>query len=217
MKYFIVIGLGGFGFNMVKTLSEKGMEVAAIDRDRAKIDSVKDFTVKAAIVDSVSKEVLEKFAAQDAAAVVVAVGPHSEDSIFIVHLLRKIGVKRIIAKANSEAHAQILAIVGADLVVLPEKDTAVRVASHMVDENILDYLPLSGGYSIQKILSPERFVGHSFKELDLRNRHDIHVIAVKGSIATQALMIPRADYIIKKDDLLIVIGDEKSLDLITRK
>ncbi|MBU4267714.1 MAG: TrkA family potassium uptake protein [Acidobacteria bacterium] len=216
MKYFLVIGLGSFGYHMVKALSEKGMDVAAIDRDRAKIDSVKDFAVKAAIVDAVGPEVLKKFAAQEAAAVVVAVGPRTEDSIFIVHLLKEMGVKRIIAKANSEAHAQILAIVGAEEVILPEKDTAVRVASHLVDVNVLDYLPLSGGYSIQKIVPPEKFVGRSIRELDLRNLHDIHVIAVRHSGGPEALVIPRADYVIKKDDLLVVIGDEKSLEKIAR-
>ncbi len=221
MKYAVVIGVGSFGLYVIKTLAEKGVKVVVLDKDPDKIEMVKNIAAKAAIAESTNKEVLENFGVKDADAVVVAVGPKMEDSILIVHHLMTLGVKRIIAKANSEEHGKILEIIGVqkENVIFAERYAAIRVANKLLSNNILDFIPLSEEFSIREIAPPEIFVGKSLKELDLRNKYNIHVIAVKEFIPTSGVsegrvIIPKADFIIKDSDSLIVAGDEEALSKI---
>ncbi len=229
MNYVVVIGVGNFGYYVIKTLAEKGAKIVVLDKDPEKIELVKNFAAKAAIADSTNKETLESFGVKEADAVVVAVGPKLEDSILIVHNLMEIGVKKIIAKANSEEHGKILNIIGKKIdgngienqtveVVFAERYAAIRVATKLISSNVLDFLPLSDEFSIREIAPPESFVGKSLRELDLRNKYNIHVIAVKEFIPSgefdTKVILPKADFIIKDSDSLIVAGDEEALDKI---
>jgi trk system potassium uptake protein TrkA len=208
---FAVIGFGSFGSNVAKTLFEKGHEVLVIDKDRETISAAKDFATNAIMTDSAVKENLEALGIRDMDVVVVSLGHEMEASILTTLYLRELGVKRILAKALSEDHAKVLEAVGATEVVYPEKDMAVRTALRLSSPNILEYLPLSQGITIQEIAPPDRFVGKSLKELDLINRLGVQVIAVKEIIPDNVIVIPRADFVIKDSDVLVVIGEEGQL------
>ncbi|MHB8095721.1 MAG: potassium channel family protein [Candidatus Aminicenantales bacterium] len=208
---FAIIGLGSFGSNVAKTLFEKGNEVLAIDRDKDKIEAAKDFVTNAVIMDSASKENLEALGVQEMDVVLVSLGPEMESSILTVLYLHELGVRRIVAKALNEDHAKILEAIGATEVIFPEKDMAVRTAHRLHSPNVIEYLPLISGITIQEIAATEKFIGKSLKELDLTNRFGVQVIAIKEFIPDRITFIPKADFVIKDSDMMIVIGEEKKL------
>lgn len=211
---FAVIGLGSFGSNVAKTLYEKKNEVLVVDSDKEKIEAVKTFVSHAVHMDAADKENLQALGIQEMDVVIVSLGPEMESSILTVLYLHEIGVKRIVAKALTEDHAKILEAVGATEVIYPEKDMALRTALKLSSPNVLEYLPLISGIGIQEIAPPERFIGKSLKELDLRNKYGIQVLAIKGLIPERTVFIPKADFVIKDSDILIIMGEEKQLSKI---
>jgi trk system potassium uptake protein TrkA len=211
---FAVIGLGSFGSYVAKTLYGKGHEVIAIDSDKEKIEAVKSFASRAVHMDAADKENLQAQGIQDMDVVVVSTGPEMEGSILAVLYLHEIGAKRIVAKALTEDHAKILESVGATDVIYPEKDMALRTALKLSSPNVLEYLPLVSGIGIQEISPPQKFVGKTLKQLDLRNKYGIQVIAVKQLVPERTDLIPKADFVIKDSDILIIMGEEKALEKI---
>ena len=208
---FAVIGLGSFGSYVAKSLYEKGHEVIVIDSNKDKIEAVKAFVSRAVHMDAADKENLQSQGIQDMDVVVVSLGPEMESSILTVLYLNEIGAKRIVAKALTEDHAKILESVGATEVIYPEKDMAIRTALKLSSPNVLEYLPLVSGIGIQEISPPQKFVGKTLKQLDLRNKYGIQVIAIKQLVPERTDLIPKADFVIKDSDILIIVGEEKSL------
>lgn len=214
---FAVIGMGAFGSNIAKTLYEKRQQVVAVDSDREKIEEVKTFVSHAVQMDAADKENLEALGVKDMDVVIVSLGPEMEASILTVLYLHELGVGRIIAKALTEDHAKILDAVGATDVIFPEKDMAIKTALRLSNPNVLEYLPLSSGMSIQEIAPPEEFIGKSLRELELRNRYGIQVIAVREIIPEKTTFVPRSDFVIKDSDILIIMGEEKELAKLDNK
>ncbi len=212
MTKFAVIGLGSFGLNIARSLYERGHEVLAIDKDREKIELAKSFSSQAVLMDSADKESLEAVGIKDMDIVVVSLGPEMEASILTVLHLHELGIKRIVAKALTEDHAKILEAVGATEVIYPEKDMAIRTALRLTNPNVLECLPLMSGVSIQEIAPPEKFIGKSLKQLDLRNKYGVQVIAIRELVPERTIYIPRADFVIKDSDVLIVMGEERQLE-----
>lgn len=208
---FAVIGLGSFGSYVAKTLYEKRNEVLAVDKNKEKIEEVKSFVSHAVSMDAADKENLQALGIQDMDVVVVSLGPEMESSILTVLYLHEIGIKRIVAKALTEDHAKVLEAVGATEVIYPEKDMAIKAALKLSNPNILEYLPLISGFGIEEIAPPEKFIGKSLRELDLRNKYGVQVIAIREIIPEKTTFIPKADFVIKDSDILIIMGEEKQL------
>jgi len=187
---FAVIGLGSFGLNIAKTLYEKGNEVLAVDED---------------------KENLQALGIKDMDVVIVSLGPEMEASVLTVLYLNEMGTKRIVAKALTEDHAKILESVGATEVIYPEKDMAIKTALKLSFPNVLEYLPLISGFGIQEIAPPEKFIGKNLRELDLKNKYGIQVIAIKELIPEKTTFVPKADFVLKDSDILVIIGEDKQL------
>ena len=212
---FAVIGLGSFGSNVARTLYQRGHEVVAIDKDKDRIEGAKSFSSHAVLTDASAKENLEALGITDMDVVVVSLGSAMEASVLTVLHLHELGLKRIVAKASTEDHGKILDAVGATEVINPEKDMAVRTALKLTSPHILECLPLMSGVSIEEIAPPERLIGKSLRDLDLRNKYGIQVIAVRELIPERTLYVPPADFVIKDSDVLIVMGDEKMLEKVT--
>lgn len=212
---FAVIGLGSFGSHVAKKLYENGEEVLAIDHDRDRIELLKNQVSHAVHMEAADKENLEALGIKDMDVVIVSLGPKMEASILTVLYLYELQVKRIIAKALTEDHKKILDSVGATEVIYPEKDMAIRTALKLSNPNVMEYLPLVAGVEIQEIAPPDKFVGKSLQELDLRNKYGINVIAVRGLVPEKTTIIPGADFVIKDSDILVVIGDREKLKKIT--
>ena len=208
---FAVIGMGSFGANLARTLFERGNEVLAIDRDKNMTETAKDFTTNAVMTEAAVKENLEVLGVKEMDVVVVSLGHELEASVMTVLYLHELGVKRIVAKALSEDHAKVLEAVGATEVIYPEKDMAIRTALRLSSPDVIEYLPLVSGITIQEIAPPVRFIGKTLKELDLTNKYGLQVIAIKEVISDRTTFIPKADFVIKDSDILVIIGEEKRL------
>lgn len=212
MRSFAVIGLGNFGHFTARFLAERGLEVLAIDSSEAQVERVKQFVEKAIIADATKREVLERVGVQDMDAVIVSVGEKVDTSILITMYLRELNVKQIIAKAISEDHGKILHIMGATEVIFPERDVAAKIAETLANPSILDTLSLGPDYSIVQLAPPEHFMHKSLRELDIRNKYNIQVIAIKELVPENVIAVPPADYTIKDSDVLLVIGRHEDIE-----
>ncbi len=214
MKRVIVIGLGIFGFNIAKDLYENGIEVIAIDKNKDLIQKIKDFSTKAILADGTDKEVMESIGIQEDDVVIISFGEDLAASTLITLHLKEMKVKNIIVKAPNEDHKHVLEKVGATEVIIPERAMADKVAKSLISPNVLDYIPLSEGYTISEIVLPPSFFGKTIGELHLRSKHHIEVIAVREVLPERLRMVPRADFVIKDSDILVVIGKEGDIQKI---
>ncbi|MFB3884688.1 MAG: TrkA family potassium uptake protein [Thermodesulfobacteriota bacterium] len=214
MKRVVVIGLGIFGFNLTKNLYENGLEVIAVDKNKDVIQKIKDFSTKAILADGTDKEVMESVGVQEDDVVVLSFGEDLAASTLITLHLKEMGVKSIIVKAPNEDHKHVLEKVGATEVIIPEKEMADKLAKGLISPNVLDYIPLSEGYSISEIVPPPSFFGKTIGELHLRGKYHIEVIAVREVLPDRIKMVPRAEFVIKDSDVLVIIGKEMDIQKI---
>ena len=214
MKRAVVIGLGIFGFNVAKTLYESGFEVIAIDKNKDIIQKIRDHSTKAILADGTDKDVMESIGIQEDDIVIISFGEDLAASTLITLHLKELKVKQIIVKAPNEDHKHVLEKVGATEVIIPEKEMATKVARSLITPNVLDYIPISGEYTICEMAPPPNFYGKTIGELHLRTKYHIEVIAVKEVLSDQVNMVPRADYVVKDTDVLVVIGKEQDIQKI---
>lgn len=213
MKKVAVIGLGGFGSNVVKTLSKKKeVEIIAIDSDQNKVNDIKDLATQPITMDATNKDNLVSIGIEDVDFAVVSSGPGLEPSILTVHILKELGVPRIIAKALSEDHEKILHLVGATQVVYPEKDEAKKVGNQITSPTLIDYIPLDSGFVIQEIAPPDAFIGKNLTQIGLRKKYKVTVLAIKSIIPDKTTINPAGDEVIKESDILIVFGEDEDID-----
>jgi len=206
LKRFAVIGLGKFGFHMARVLFEEGNEVVAIDKDPDRVQEIDPYCTEAIVLDASDKEKLRSLGLHEMDAVVVSIGSDVSRSVLLTLYLQEIGVKKVLAKAMDEDHAKVLMKGGATEVIHPEKAMAVKVAQGLSRPNILDFIPLSEDFNLLQIAPPSAFIGKTLKQLDLRARYNIHVIAVEEVLTENFVLVPPADFVIKDSDILIVIG-----------
>jgi trk system potassium uptake protein len=215
MRRVVVFGLGIFGFNIVKELFEKGLEVVAVDKNKEVVQRIKDFSTKAVLADGTDKGVMEGIGIHEDDVVIVSFGEDLAASTLITLHLKEMKVKNIIVKAPNEDHKHVLEKVGATEVIIPEKEMATKVARSLISPNVLDFIPLTEDYTISEIAPPAGFIGKTLAELHLRGKYHIDVIAVKEMLTNRVRMVPRADFVVKDTDVLVVIGKEKDLGRIT--
>jgi len=214
MKRVVVIGLGIFGFNIAKDLYENGIEVITIDKNKEVIQKIKDFSTKAILADGTDKEMLESIGIHENDVVIVSFGEDLAAATLITLHLKEMKVKTIIVKAPNEDHKHVLEKVGATEVVIPERAMADKVAKSLISPNVLDYIPLSKDYTICEMAPPSSFMGKTIGELHRRSKHHIEVIAVREMLPERLTMVPRAEFVIKDSDVLVVIGKEKDIQKI---
>jgi trk system potassium uptake protein len=209
-KEFAVIGLGRFGGSICRTLSEQGMEVLAIDIDEDRVNEFASIASHAVVGDSTDESVLKSLGIRNFDHVIVAIGDNIQASILTTIILKELGVKHITVKATNDYHEKVLKKIGADQIVHPERDMGERIAHNIISNNVLDYLELSDEHSIVEIVASERLDGHSLLELDIRARYGINIVAIKRG--NDIIVSPLASEIIRKDDILIVIGADEDID-----
>ncbi|OGP81911.1 MAG: hypothetical protein A2V87_02710 [Deltaproteobacteria bacterium RBG_16_58_17] len=214
MQRVVVIGLGIFGFNIVKELYENGFEVIAVDKGKDAVQRVRDCSTKAILADGTDKEIMEAIGIQEDDCVIISFGEDLAAATLITLHLRQMKVKTIIVKAPNEEHKLILEKVGATEVMIPEKEIAHKVAKSLISPNVIDYLPLSDDYMIFEMAPPNSFLGKTIAQLQLRSRYHIEVIAIRDIVFDKIHMVPGAEFVIKDGEILVVIGKEKDIQLI---
>ncbi|AWO73461.1 TrkA family potassium uptake protein [Geobacillus thermoleovorans] len=214
-KQFAVIGLGRFGGSICRTLSEQGMEVLAIDIDEDRVNEFASIASYAVVGDTTDENVLKSLGIRNFDHVIVAIGDNIQASILTTLILKELGVNHITVKATNDYHEKVLKKIGADQIVHPERDMGERIAHNLISNNVLDYLELSDKYSIVEIVASERLDGHSLLELDIRARYGINIVAIKRG--TSVIVSPLASEIIRKGDVLVVIGADSDIDRFEEK
>jgi trk system potassium uptake protein TrkA len=214
MGRYAVIGLGKFGATVARSLHARGHEVVAIDRDRARVQEVRDSSTHAVEADCTDQDTLRALGIRDADAVVVSLGERMDSSVLVTLYLRELGVREIVVKAVSEDHEKILHLIGATEIVHPERDTARRVARGLGVRSIVEYLPLAADSSLVELHVPPAFVGKSLEELDIRRRYQVLVVAIKRG---EGLVIATGgDERLQAGDVLVLVGRDKDLDAVGR-
>lgn len=209
-KQFIVIGLGRFGTSVAKTLYQLGHDVLAVDVNEERVHDIAESVTHSLQTDVTDEENLRSLGINNFDVAVIGIGVDMQDSIMITLLVKEIGVKYVIAKANSDLHAKILYKIGADKVVFPERDTGVRVAHDIVGTNILDYIELSSEYSLAEIMATREWYDKTLGELNMRAKYGINVVAIKRQDDID--IAPSSEYKIIKGDIIVAIGKYKNLN-----
>ncbi|MCF8142393.1 MAG: TrkA family potassium uptake protein [Deltaproteobacteria bacterium] len=211
MKRFAVIGTGSFGYHVAKALYENKNEVIAIDRNKDRVQAIEPFCTSAMVQDVTDMEGLKGLGLEEMDAVIVSTGANIKPSILICFYLSRLGIKRIIAKAEDDDHGEILMQLGATEIIRPGVDMAHRLAMRLTSPNILEFLPLGEDYTIAHVEPPTSFIGKSLKDLDLRKRYEVNIIAVKESDPERFVIVPNADFTVEENDILIILGKETDL------
>ncbi|EOR26781.1 MULTISPECIES: TrkA family potassium uptake protein [Clostridium] len=209
-KQFVIIGLGRFGSSIAKTLYSLGSDVLAIDKDEEIVQEIADSVTHAVQLDATDENALKSLGISNFDVAVVTIGDDIQSSIMVTLLVKELGVKYIVAKGHNDFHAKVLYKIGADRVILPEKDMGVRVAHNLVSNNILDYIELSEDYSVMEIQVLEEWSGKTLNELKLRSKYGINVIAIKRG--QEINLSPSAGDIIKNTDAIVAIGVAEDLN-----
>ncbi|MBU7591949.1 TrkA family potassium uptake protein [Metabacillus halosaccharovorans] len=209
-KEFAVIGLGRFGGSICRALSEEGMEVMAIDTDEDKVNEFANIASHAVVGDTTDETVLKSLGIRNFDHVIVAIGDNIQASILTTLILKELGVKHITVKAQNDYHEKVLSKIGADRIVHPERDMGRRIAHNIISNNVLDYLELSDEHSIVEIVANEKLNGHSIIDLDIRAKYGINIVAMKRD--KDIIVSPQANEIIRKNDILIVIGADTDIN-----
>ncbi|MBV7272795.1 potassium channel family protein [Clostridium thailandense] len=209
-KQYVVIGLGRFGTAVAKTLYELNNDVLAIDSNEKIIQEISEYVTHAISTNATDEDSLKSLGISNFDVAVIGIGVNMEDSIMATLLAKELGVKYVIAKANTNVHAKILYKIGADKVVFPERDTGIRVAQDMVSSSILDYIDLSSEYGIAEIIPSEQWNDKTLEQLNLRASYGINIVAIKRS--DDINIAPTPDYKILKGDIIVAIGKYKHLN-----
>ncbi len=225
---FCVIGLGRFGSQMAKALIDEGFDVIVIDKDDSKVNEFSDKATSALILDATDDKALKESGINEVDCVIVSVGQRIDASILITMLLKEMGVKEVVAKAVDELHAEILKRVGADKVILPEKETAIRLAKAYHSKRFFEVLEVNPEYSIAEISAPKSFYNKTLKELNLREKFGLTVILIKRKnpylnengipeMKEEIIVSPKGEDMILENDILVVLGKEKDLERIVKE
>ena len=214
MKSYVVIGLGRFGQTLARQLCMLGAEVLAIDVHQELVQQVADDVTHAVVGDAQDKDVLRALGVRDFDCAIVAIGTNLAASVLTVMNLQELEVPYIICKAHDETHSRVLKKLGVNKVVIPEQENATRLARSLNSHNVLDYIELSEDYGILELPAPKSWIGKTLKELNIRAKLGVNIIAVESGKQTN--VSPAADYQILEGDIMVVLGDNYSLEAVQK-
>ncbi len=215
---FAIIGLGQFGMAIAKTLSKKGAEVIAIDKDINKIEHVKEFVSYAVSIDATDKQALINQNIEEMDAVIIAIGEDFKSMILCANILTELSIKRIVSRVMGENERLILKKLGITEILSPEDEIGRSITTSLLNPNILFSLELPDNYLIAEIKAPEKLLGDKLGEIKLREDFGLNLITIlRGSktkndeISHNIFGIPSAETIIDKNDILILFGSTQDI------
>lgn len=211
-KEFMIIGCGRFGRSVAVTLAELGHEVLVIDKDEDTINEISTSVTHAVSADVMIEGTLESLGIHNMDEVIVAMGSNFEASLMATAVAKENNVKTVIAKVSDKIHGRIMRKVGADRVIIPEKDSGIRLAYNISTSNILDYIEVSDDFSIMEVKPPKSWIGRSLAQLDIRNNYGVTVVAVKEEEVNEINVNPQPSYIFDESDIILVLGKYKKIE-----
>lgn len=211
-KQVVVIGLGKFGSSLARTLSELGHEVLALDREMGRVEEVAESVTHAAKLEATDEDALREMGVGEFDIGAVAIATDLKSSILITVLLKRLGVKMVISKAQDQLHGEILAKVGADRVVYPEHETAVRVAHGLATASLLDYLQVVPGYGIATLEVPPESTGLGSQVSDLKSRYGLTALMLRRG--EEIIVNPSRSERLIVGDLLVIAGTDHQIEAV---
>lgn len=209
-----VVGLGTFGSHLVRELAEMGVEVLAVDNRESCVDAVKDDTAFAAVVDVTSRDALERLPIADLDAVILTIGDDFKSAMLATAHLLALKPKRLICRAASETHEQLLSALGVREIVVPERVAAGQVAARLAIRGVTGSYEVAEGFNVHEMTPPAHAVGKSMKELNLRGNYEINLITIKRRDAkgrVHVVGVPGPDFAVAAGDVLVLFGSDKAL------
>lgn len=210
MKTYLVIGLGRFGSQVARQLCALGREVLAMDTRADLVQQVSDVVTQAVVADAQDKEVLRALGARNFDCAIVAIGDNLGASVLATMNLKELGIPYIVCKAHDETHQRVLEKLGADKVVIPEQENAARLARSLSTPNVLDYIELSKEYGILEVPAPGAWTGKSLRELNVRAKLGLNIIAIRRS--GELSIAPSPDFCFAAGDIIVVLGNAATLE-----
>ena len=209
MKSILLIGLNNFGAAMAKRLAEQGHQVMAVDRDEERVNSLLPVVIDAQIGDTTNEMFLRSLGVDHYDVCIVTIGNDFQSSLETTSLLKELGGKMVVSRADREVQAKFLLRNGADEVIMPEKQIAEWAAIRYASNNIRDYIRLDDDHGIYEISVPVEWVGKSIGQLDIRKRYGIIIMAIKENEKKTFYVTP--DSILTENQTLLVLGEQKSM------
>lgn len=209
-----MIGLGHFGSYVARTLYQSGKELIAIDRDPEVIREAAEFSTEALVTDATDRASLESVGLNEVDVAVISLGERMDIITLAALHLKELGVPYLAVKALSEEHGRILKALGVDEIIHPEKDSAIRLGNRLANRDLVDLLPVMPGYSLAQMKTPPEFVGKSLRELSLRNRLSVQLVAIQREQGSDKSIniVPKAEDILLETDILFLLGDDRDLE-----
>ena len=214
MKSFVVVGLGRFGSEAARKLCQQGCEVLVLDRSAELVQQISEEVTQAVVADARDKEVLRALGVKDFDCAIVAIGDNLGDSVLATMNLKELGVPYIVCKASNETHREVLKKLGADRVLIPEREQADRLAKSLASHNVLDYIELSEDYGIVDVPAPNAWFNKSLIELNVRAKMGLNILAIKRE--GQIFVSPNAAFCIREGDVIVVLGDTAALKAVQK-
>ena len=220
MQRFAVIGLGRFGAQLAKALCQDGAEVIAIDKDRKIIERIADQVTLAVRLDSTNEEALRAQGVEKVDAAIVGIGQDFEANILTTVTLKSMGVSHICSRAERPAHGRILQRIGADEIIFPEEESALRWSFKLLAPQIGDKLEFAPGFSLAQYTSPTSFHGKTVLELQLRKKYQVNLIGLRraadaaqadAKLSQPVINVPLPEMVINTGDLLWLVGADEAL------
>lgn len=220
---FVVIGLGTFGRKVTTTLTENGAQVIAIDRDKSKVEAMKDKSTVALVLDSTDEEAMRTAHIENVDAAVVALGDAQEEAILTTAILKRMGIFPIMARAANPLYEHVLKLVGADRVIIIEDQMGENEAKRLLAPEIREKIMLTTGHSLVELEARKEFIGKTIKELGIRNKYGVNVVSIQRKITDvndqgkvfetiEVNDLPGPDDVIQKGDILVVVESEDDIE-----
>ena len=216
MGRYVVIGLGGFGSAVARTLEELGHEVIVVERNGVLVDRAAEWVTRAVEGDATDPSVLRGAGVLGAEAAIVSTGENLAGSILATVSLHDLGIRDVYVKAGNETESRAFNALGVVEAIIPEQEAGERLARRIVKRAVLDYQPLCVGHSIQEMAVPEGWVGRTLRNLAAREL-GVQVIAVRDALTDSARVPPDPDAALKDSDSLVVAGSDAALEKLQRK
>ena len=215
MKSILIIGMGKFGHHLCTDLMKSNNEVMVMDINEEKVRDLIYDVAKVQIGDCTDPQVVKGLNVSKFDIVFVCIGTNFQSSLEITSLVKEMGAKYVVSKANRDVHAKFLLRNGADEVIYPDRDTAERTAKKYSANHVLDYVALNDNYSIYEINPPQEWVGKTIRENNVRQNYNINIITLKENGGSRVL--PTPDHCINEDDVLMVMGENADVEKLVQQ
>ncbi len=208
-KSYAVLGLGRYGRAVAKELTDSGAEVIAVDSNERIVEEMSGLFPICKCADITDAEAIKQLGISEVDTVIIAVAGNLESSVMATMLCKEQGIGQVIVKCSSDMHRAILYKVGADMVVFPENDSGIRLAKNLLSSGFIDVADISDDISIIELTAKPEWVGKNLRDLELRRKYSINVIALNRDGKASISIHP--DTVIEENMKMIVIADKKRI------